>query len=210
MEEYKCNFCDKTYNNKISYSQHQIRCKNNPNRIDTSNAFNNKNRSAWNKGLTKENDERIKKYSESISKNTSGKHKAPLSEKHKQAISDGMIKFLEANQDKVPYVLNHSSKISYPEQYFIDLFNKENIVLIYHQRVGRYQLDFSNKDLKVDIEIDGEQHYVDNRIIEHDKIRNEYLKNLGWKIYRIRWSTYKQLSFEDKQKIILDIKQLLN
>ena len=119
-----------------------------------------------------------------------------------------MIRFLDEHPDKVPYLLNHSSKMSYPEKYFIDLFDRENIPLDYHKQLGRYQLDFSNQDLKIDVEIDGEQHYVDKKIIEHDKIRNDYLTNLGWIIYRIRWSSYKQLSFEDKQKIIYEIKKL--
>ena len=198
MEEYICTFCNKIYNNKRSYAQHIIRCKLNPN----------KNKEIWNKGLTKETDARVRKYGESISKRTLGKKRDPLSEEHKKSISRGMVRFLDEHPDKVPYLLNHSSKMSYPEKYFIYLFDRENIPLDYHKSLGRYQLDFSNQDLKIDVEIDGEQHYVDKKIIEHDKIRNDYLINLGWIIYRIRWSSYKQLSFEDKQKIIYEIKKL--
>lgn len=50
-----CKFCNKCYKNKNSLVQHEIRCKLNPNKIDTSNSFNNKHRKriAWNKGLNK-------------------------------------------------------------------------------------------------------------------------------------------------------------
>ena len=206
----KCKFCSKEYENKNSLVQHEIRCKLNPNKIDTSKSFNNGNRPAWNKGLTKETDKRVADYSKkigkSISKFQTGK---PLSDAHKKAISNGMHNFLINNPDKVPYKLNHSSKISYPEQYFINLFKKENINLKYHVTVGLYELDFCDKNKKIDIEIDGEQHYVDKRIINSDIRRTKYLENLGWKIYRIRWSYYKQLSYIEKTNIINQIKLLL-
>ena len=62
-----CKFCGKECKNKKSLIQHEIRCKDNPNRVDLSYMdkihSNNKGRIPWNKGLTKETDERIKKYS---------------------------------------------------------------------------------------------------------------------------------------------------
>jgi hypothetical protein len=36
------------------------------------------------------------------------------------------------------------------------------------------------------------------------------MKNLGWKVYRVRWSQYKKFSEEEKRRIIQDIKDLLN
>lgn len=56
-----CKFCGKECKNKNSLVQHEIRCKLNPNKINTINkGFNNKGRIAWNKGLTEETDERVK------------------------------------------------------------------------------------------------------------------------------------------------------
>jgi hypothetical protein len=66
-----CRYCNKECKNKNSLAQHEIRCKHNPNKINTSNCFGNLNpiyRQAWNKGLTKETDIRLKKISESLSK----------------------------------------------------------------------------------------------------------------------------------------------
>lgn len=63
-----CQFCGKECKNKNSLVKHEIRCPNNPNRIPTTiNMFNNFGRVAWNKGLTKYTDERVKKYGITIS-----------------------------------------------------------------------------------------------------------------------------------------------
>src|SRR3546814_4629172 len=48
-----------------------------------------------------------------------------------------------------------------------------------------YSLDFAIIPSKIDLEIDGEQHYVDQRIVDSDKRRTEYLESLGWKTIRV-------------------------
>ena len=60
----------------------------------------------------------------------------------------------------------------------------------------------------INIEIDGEQHYLDKRIFDSDRERDKYLSNLGWTTYRIRWSEYKKLSLNERKIIINDIKSL--
>lgn len=60
------------------------------------------------------------------------------------------------------------------------------------------------------MEIDGEQHYYDKRIVESDKRRNEYLSNNGWKIIRIRWAKFKKMSLLEKKDVINKIKNELN
>lgn len=135
-----------------------------------------------------------------------GKRKFSWSEEGKQRISKSRKKFLEENPDKVPYLLNHSSKgPSYPEQYFIEVFKNRNIDIVYHHRVGTYQLDFALVNIKIGIEIDGEQHYVDKKIVIHDKKRYNFLSNEGWKILRVRWKDFKKLTFEEKVKYIDDL-----
>ena len=44
---------------------------------------------------------------------------------------------------------------------------------------GRYQLDFAIMDRKIDFEVDGDQHYLDPRIVESDKRRNKHLIDSG-------------------------------
>jgi very-short-patch-repair endonuclease len=166
-------------------------------------------RQAWNIGLNKENDPRIKSMGEKISESISGKKRKPLSTEHKTILSQKRIEYLNQNPSKVPYKLNHSSKISYPENYFIEVFS--NIVedFEFQYRVQRYSLDFANPKHKLYLEIDGEQHYVDEKIIKHDVKRTIILKNLGWSGLRIRWSEFNKKTFEEKQKQILQIKGIM-
>lgn len=133
-----------------------------------------------------------------------------VSQETRDKISKSMRKFLAENPDKVGYVMNHySKKTSYPEQYFLNLFEVEKIDLKHHLRVSFYELDFYNEEKKVYVEIDGEQHFRDNRIIESDRKRTEYLENLGWKGYRVRWAEYQKLDFEAKKRVVDQIKNLL-
>ena len=132
------------------------------------------------------------------------------SEESKKKISIARKKFLKEHPEKVPYLLNHSSKISYPEQYFIDVFKKEEIDLMYHKQVGLYQLDFYNEDKMIYVEIDGNSHYLDKKTINIDKRRTEVLNDLGWTGIRIRWSDYKNKSLEERTIVIKRIKDLIN
>lgn len=166
---------------------------------DPNSGYKNGTREAWNKGLTKETNKIVKQMGETISKNTKGRTGRKHTEETKKKLSDVRIKYLEENPEKVPYLLNHSSKISYPEQYFLDCFSKFcNVDFQYP--INRYKVDFVNIKEKLYLEIDGEQHYCDKRIVEHDKKRTKRLLELGWEGIRIRWSEFKKLSEEEKIK----------
>ena len=213
---YICKFCGKECKNKNSLAQHECRCKENPNRIESPFVKYNKERDhTWNKGLTKETDERVNKGANTLKNGySSGKIQHPNKGKHvteeqKQKISISRKKYLEENPDKVPYLLNHSSKISFPEQYFIDVFKNEKIPFSYHKQIGIYQLDFYNDELKLYIEIDGEQHFQ-SKSIERDLIRDKYLESLGWTGMRIRWATFKTLNNDEKVEMINRIKLFYN
>ena len=118
--------------------------------------------------------------------------------------------FLLKNPDKVPYLLNHSRNESYPEKYFWNIFNKENIGIVKSYRIGLYELDFSIPNKKIDIEIDGNQHYYDDKIVESDIRRSKYLEELGWDIIRIRWSDYQKMDNKSKEKYIVEIFSYIN
>lgn len=168
--------------------------------------------SSWNKGLTKETDPRIAKivktcYERNHYKNLN-KGKI-LSKEHKDKISKSMKKYFLKHPDKVPYILNHSSHESYPEKYFREAFLNEQFPNFKQDRyVNGYFLDFAFEEYKCYIEIDGEQHYVDKNIVEHDKIRNDVLNKTEWKcISRVRWSEFQKLSSEQKHNFLIDLKQ---
>jgi len=132
------------------------------------------------------------------------------SEETKKKISKARIKFLKENPDKVPYLLNHYSKgMSYPEKYFEKLFRNEKIELTYHHRIGLYQLDFADVERKLDIEIDGNQHNFDPRIVKSDIRRTNWLVSRGWKVYRICWSFWQRKTREEKEEAVLEIRDFL-
>lgn len=79
--------------------------------------------------------------------------------------------------------------VSYPEQFWIKVLQNNNIIFEREKHIGKYFLDFvihiNNK--LIDLEIDGKQHkYQDRR--ENDKIRDQFLINNGYIIYRIDWN----------------------
>ena len=129
----------------------------------------------------------------------------PLTEETKQKLSIARTKYLKENPDKVPYKLNHYSKgQSYPESYFEKWLLKEEISYISEQQVSIYSIDFRIGDIA--LEIDGEQHYVDERIIKSNFYRDEYLKSLNIETIRVRWAHYQKLSDEEKKDYLNNLR----
>ena len=76
---------------------------------------------------------------------------------------------------------------SYPEKYFIDLFNAENITnYVREMPVGKWFIDFAFTEYKIALEIDGKQHERMDRK-EKDKEKDLTLINRGWTVFRIKW-----------------------
>lgn len=133
-----------------------------------------------------------------------------LTDEIKKKISDSRIKYLKEHPEKVPYLLNHYSKgSSYPETYFNNIFNGRFEYKRYYQ-VSYYQIDFAILNKKIAIEIDGDQHYLDKKIIKSDSRKNKYLTNNGWDILRIKWSDYQKLKKEEKIEYVNDLINYIN
>jgi len=105
-------------------------------------------------------------------------------------------------------------KPSYPEQYFINLFQNENIDgWVKEHKLGKYFIDFAFIDKKIALEIDGKQHWEDINRINSDKQKDSFLVENGWTVYRIKWfnpindinkdKLYKQINIF-KTKLIQD------
>jgi very-short-patch-repair endonuclease len=131
-------------------------------------------------------------------------------EETKKKISEIRKKYILENPDKAPYKLNHSSKESYPEKYFAELFEKENIKIEKYYQIGLYELDFCIPDKKIDIEINGSQHYYDNKIVKSDIRRTKFLEENGWDVINIKWSDYQKLDFDKKSSYIADLISYIN
>jgi very-short-patch-repair endonuclease len=171
----------------------------------------------WNKGLTKETSELVKKQSETLNRRiASGEIKPSFlgrhwSEEHKKHLSEIRKQYLKLHPEKVPYVLNHSSKESFPERFFREAFTNEGFPKFTQDKyVNGYFLDFAFEGLNKYIEVDGEQHYLDKKIVEHDIIRQNNLANTKWQcVCRIRWSKFQKLSNEYKHRFLLGLKSKL-
>lgn len=124
-------------------------------------------------------------------------------EETKKKLSEIRIEYLKKNPDKVPYKLNHKYKETYPETYFKECLRG----FIYQYRIPEtlYEGDFVNPESKVIIEIDGEQHYVDSKIVLHDIKRTNRLEELGWKIIRVSWRDFNRLNRDRKEEIISNL-----
>lgn len=185
MKLHICKYCGKEFEQGVQLGGHTRLCKKNP------------------------------KYNENHYKccvEHNGQRGTKHSDEQKKLISESRKKYLKEHPEKVPYVLNHHSKgDSYPERYFKHIFQLNNYEYKQNYYQSGYFLDFAWPDRKIYIEVDGEQHYLDNRIIEHDKIRTEKLLNEGWVcINRIRWSKYQKMTKDEKIKYIKQLFEILN
>ncbi len=106
------------------------------------------------------------------------------SEATKKKISEIRIAYLTAHPDKVPYLINHSSKQSYPEKLFQTALESSKIDgWIFEYQNGIYQYDFAFPQIKLDIEIDGGTHLTD-KVKKIDERRDIWSKSQGWTVLR--------------------------
>lgn len=171
---YKCRFCGKTFSRNYQVAAHTARCRLNPNYDCT----------------VQHDGERSKK-----------RQSDGLTDEHKQKISSSMKRFFREHPESLSYKYNHYSKGSWAEDYFADVFDRDNKKgFIRQYRCGTYRLDFAFPLQKIDFEVDGHQHSADMRIVEHDKKRTAYLEGIGWKVIRVKWGDFKKLTKDGKKE----------
>lgn len=134
--------------------------------------------------------ENIRNLSESI-KIARKKYPVKISIETKKKISDSLKRaHKKGNHPGWSHINLDKNRRSYPEKFFIRVIKEnkldEKYTFIEKMPYRRYFLDFVIVELKVDIEIDGQQHFRKNDII-HDQKRDLFLINDGWKVYRIAW-----------------------
>lgn len=190
--DFVCKFCGKSCKNANSLKNHERLCPANPERNYVSHTL---GKTAWNKGLTKETDLRVKKNSESvrIAMKNSELVKEHLSNmwtnELRQKQSERKKKFYSEHPDQHPNVklAGNRGKMTYPEQITFDWLNKHSILNEhnYHfvsDKFNRY-VDFYLPTLKIFIEVDGEHWHQDTqKDIDKD---NDALK-YGIKTIRIK------------------------
>ena len=208
-----CPYCGKHYS-KYGIKCHIWRTHGEGQNFNPNSGYQTGQRIAWNKGLTKQTDQRVKKTGESyhnrilngsIIPPQLGK---PLSDQHKKKVSEGMKKAHKEGRAWNIGMSRWNSEMSYPQKFFtLVIANQfEDKDYIHQLPVGKYSLDFAWLQKKKCIQIDGQQHLKPDAVI-HDKERDEYLRQQGWKILRISWkdmcSSFKQYIGIAKQFIDL-------
>lgn len=156
---FQCSYCNLIFDSGFKLGGHKISCASNPDYF-----INNQKKS------------RVLSEKAKLRK---------LSDEHKNKISESRKKYLDENPGKIPYLLNHSSKESYPEELFRKALDERKIKgWVQEHPIKRYSLDFAFIDKKIDVEIDGGMHN-DEKVSRKDKIRDETLSSMGWEIIRI-------------------------
>lgn len=205
--EYTCQYCGKVCIGKNSLNNHEIRCNKNPNKIQFVSNF-----IKYNEQL--KTGKVIKYYKNHYDKaNKLGKDKPLLSAESRKKISDyqksktvsdevrNKISNTQKNnyKGKSRWYTQIQHRLSYAEQYFFNIF--PNSAKHYH--VNRYFLDIAYPDNKIYIEIDGEQHKNDPKVVAHDIERTQILDDLGWILLcRIYWPDYSKLSNNERKEFV--------
>lgn len=196
--EYICE-CGRCFTNPQSFNAHLSHCdkhhevigtirKKRPNELYHTMCWENKTNDELNKIYEKTSKTLKSKYkSGEIIPTFLGKHHSEeTKEKIRKAIHNRYI-------DGKQHGAFIKDKPSYIEQWFIDnvinkleLYNKFDIVREF--AFYPYYLDFAFVNIQLDVELDGEFHYIRESNIKHDKKRNEYILSKDWKVYRIRYN----------------------
>lgn len=165
-----CQFCGKECKNRSSLCNHERLCKSNPDyQPSPFIKYNKEKQSAWNKGLTKETDDRVKKQSESLS----------------NAINSGKVK----NQGGFKKYSAQKCKYGTYQGYYCDS-GWELAVLIYcldknipikrnSQPFEYYTKDNKKHKYYPDFIINGEYTEIKGRYTENDYIKIESFKKYG-------------------------------
>ena len=184
MSVFICLHCGAEKPSHNSWRNHERLCKENPNKQVSAIIEYNQTRSGpWNKGLTKDTDERVINNSIAVSVALKGispkfewtdKLRKEQSERKKKLYSEFPEKHLNRR------LANNRIKMTYPERLAFDWLTKNNFEFYHNKKIDRYYPDFVVGD--VIVEIDGEYWHDENSDRERDLI----LSGLGYTIHRIK------------------------
>jgi len=188
-----CQFCGREVSSKACLVLHERSCKKNPNRVQRFVSSKGKSHTAWNKGKTALDDERILnsaiKRRKSIEIGEYIPHKTLHTEETKETLRQKMIEYIKENGNGE--FGQHYSKKGCE---YIDKLNEEKGWHLQHAlnggeyEVGGYFLDGYDIENNIAFEYDEPYHYenVYNNILKQKDIEREnYIKTkLGCKFFR--------------------------
>lgn len=108
--------------------------------------------------------------------------KQKISQSRKKAFKEGKIQ-------RTGWLDRQKKNRSYAEQWLKGYIDNCCNDLNYKEDypIKNYLLDFAWPEKQICIEMDGEQHFIDQQRFESDRRKDKILKDLGWKVLRIRW-----------------------
>ena len=203
---HKCKWCNKEFNlsNKPKgwMANHSRWCDKNPKRNDYINTIKNVSKKI---NIKNRNKSIAKAWKDGKYNNVNfNRNKKPLTEEHKKKISNSIKNLHDKGlHPGWSHINTDPNRMSRPERIFKsllkenpDIFGQYNIE--YGYPYSKYFLDFAILEIKLDIEIDGQQHFRNKETINHDKKRDEFLLNNDWQVYRI---SVKEL-YENKNNVL--------
>lgn len=111
-------------------------------------------------------------------------------EDSKRKMRDSRYKYIKNNPEKVSWMLRNQA--SYPEKVFIEALKKyglfEKFEIVREKSFYPYFADFAFENVKVVVEIDGQQHFRYQERIDSDKKKDELITSQGWRVYRVKAS----------------------
>lgn len=141
----------------------------------------------WNKGLTKETDQRVS----NIAKINSKRKKGKPGRFHSEETKDKLSKIMKTRHENgtAPVWCRSKGFKSYPEEFFEKVIKNEfsDTQYEFDYPFDKFRLDFAWVSKKKVIEIDGEQHERLEEQIRRDREKDQKLKEAGWDLLRIRW-----------------------
>lgn len=179
-----CEYCNRQFKNKGNLAYHKKKCKENP-----INFKNNKN----------VNTVEVEKKSERL----------PMSEEGRRNISIARKKYLETHKEEHPWKKN-TKFLSIPCENLKNKLKELNISFIEEYSPFtdyNYSLDIAFPDIKIGIEVNGNQHYNnDGTLREYYQKRHDIFISRGWSIYEIHYSKCYNIDLKDFQDILnLDV-----
>jgi very-short-patch-repair endonuclease len=216
--KYKCPYCNKEYS-KNGISTHIIRNHTEKGKGQNPNiGFLKETQIIWNKGLSKETNKSLENLSKTLLKKyKSGELKSGFKNKKHNKIScekmskSAILAFQEGRHSG--WV---SRKIqSYPEIYFEKVLKSKKLFeecipeyFIKHKNNSNYFLDFYFPNKRINLEIDGSQHELEDRKIS-DNQRDNFLSEQNIFVFRIKWRNPKSLDgkkyLENKIKEFIEL-----
>lgn len=184
MSIFICNYCGSERKSHNSWRNHERLCKENPNKQESNFKKYNKNREGpWNKGLTKDTDDRVRQNASRVSNAMKGiTPRFIWTEELRKEQSERKKNLYKEFPEKHPNrkLANNKSKMSYPEKIAYEWFVNKDIEFSHNKKIDKFYPDFVIGSIIV--EIDGEYWHD----MEKDKIRDSILNSLGYIVYRIK------------------------